>query len=312
MSKVLILGGIGYVGSRLTQVLAEKHDVDSVDICWHSNDDSLLNKRDYHHLTKKELAVYDAIVCVAGHSSVKTCDGHLAGPWLNNVTNFKNLLDKVDDQLVIYASSSSVYGNSEPGQLHREDQQHFVPVNNYDVTKYALDQVATIANLRGKRVIGLRFGTVNGWSPRIRCDVMLNAMYTTVVRNNDPIQVFNKHISRAILGLEDLCRAIDHCIQKPTPGIYNLASFNDTVANMANTVAKILKSKLQDNGNTAGAYDFAIDTSLFQKTFDFEFKETTESIITGLQERYPDSEIHYRNHYIIYQWEKPYEYNRKR
>ena len=301
MKKVLILGGNGYIGSRLRQVLREHHFVKSNDCCWFAYDETS-DRRDYHKLTKEELAEFEVIVVLAGHSSVPSCRGELPGPWLNNVTNFTDLLDKTDDQLIIYASSASVYGNSAPGEQHKETNTHFTPVNNYDVTKYALDQQATIANLRGKRVIGLRFGTVNGWAPNLRVDVMINSMYHSVQMGTG-IQVMNKHISRAMLGIEDLCRAVICCIKQPTPGIYNLSSFNATVAEIADAVSKKLGADIIDRGITNNAYDFALDTSLFQQTFDFTFTETPATIVDSLIESYEQSTPQWRDKFIIYNWE---------
>jgi len=301
MKKILILGGNGYVGSRLRQVLCNDHFVKSNDICWHAYDETS-DRRDYHKLTREELAEFEVIVVLAGHSSVPSCIGDLSGPWRNNVTNFTDLVDKIDDQLIIYASSASVYGNSKPGEQHRETNNHFTPVNNYDVTKYALDQQAIIANLKGKRVIGLRFGTVNGWAPNLRVDVMINSMYHSV-QNGTGIQVMNKHISRAMLGIEDLCRAMLHCIEQPVLGIYNLASFNATVGEIAQAVSDKLGIEITDKGNTANAYDFAIDTALFEQTFDFTFTATPATIVDSLIQNYTQSTPQWRDKYIIYNWE---------
>jgi len=301
MKKILVLGGNGYVGSRLRQVLRNDHFVKSNDICWHAYDE-ISDHRDYHKLTREELAEFEVIIVLAGHSSVPSCIGDLSGPWRNNVTNFTDLVDKIDDQLIIYASSASVYGNSKPGEQHRETNNHFTPVNNYDVTKYALDQQAIIANLKGKRVIGLRFGTVNGWAPNLRVDVMINSMYHSV-QNGTGIQVMNKHISRAMLGIEDLCRAMLHCIEQPVPGIYNLASFNATVEEIAQAVSDKLGIEITDKGNTANAYDFAIDTALFEQTFDFTFTATPATIVDSLIQNYTQSTPQWRDKYIIYNWE---------
>ena len=301
MKKILVLGGNGYVGSRLRQVLRNDHFVKSNDICWHAYDE-ISDHRDYHKLTREELAEFEVIIVLAGHSSVPSCIGDLSGPWRNNVTNFTDLVDKIDDQLIIYASSASVYGNSKPGEQHRETNNHFTPVNNYDVTKYALDQQAIIANLKGKRVIGLRFGTVNGWAPNLRVDVMINSMYHSV-QNGTGIQVMNKHISRAMLGIEDLCRAMLHCIEQPVPGIYNLASFNATVEEIAQAVSDKLGIEITDKGNTANAYDFAIDTALFEQTFDFTFTATPATIVGSLIQNYTQSTPQWRDKYIIYNWE---------
>ena len=305
MKKILILGGNGYIGSRLRQVLRQTHFVKSNDIGWFSYDETS-DRRDYHKLTRQELAEFEIVIVLAGHPSVPSCNGALYSPWLNNVTNFTNLLDKLDiSQLVIYASSASVYGNSAPGERHKETNKVFVPVNNYDVTKYALDQQATIANLVGKKVIGLRFGTVNGWAPNLRVDVMINSMYHSV-QNGTGIQVSNGHISRAMLGIEDLCRAVDRCIEQPIPGIYNLASFNNTVGEIALEVSTKLGADIIDKGNTANAYDFALDTTLFEQTFDFTFQETPATIVNSLIENYEQATPQWRDKYIIYNWEPEY------
>jgi len=302
MKKVLILGGAGYIGTRLREVLRKNHFVKTNDICWFSYDETS-DSRDYQKLSRKELAEFEVIIVLAGHSSVPSCNGALYSPWLNNVTNFTDLLDKLDiGQLVIYASSASVYGNSKPGERHKETNKIFVPVNNYDVTKYALDQQATIANLVGKKVIGLRFGTVNGYSANLRVDVMINSMYHSV-QNGTGIQVMNPHISRAMLGIEDLCRAVERCIEQPVPGIYNLSSFNATVGEIAEDVSRKLDAEIVDKGTTANAYDFALDTTLFEQTYDFTFEETPATIVDSLIESYEQATPQWRDKYIIYNWE---------
>jgi nucleoside-diphosphate-sugar epimerase len=307
MKNVLVIGGNGYVGSRLRQLLAQIHNVASVDCCWYNYDEQS-RRVDYHKLTAEDLSQYDAVVLLAGHSSVASCVGAIQSPWLNNVTNFTDLVAKLSWKGIplIYASSASVYGNSEPGQLFTEDNKQFIPVNNYDITKYTLDLEANVAIAKGYPVIGLRFGTVNGWAPNLRADVMINAMYDAA-RTQGKISVTNKHINRALLGIEDLCRGIAQCIEQPVSGIYNMASFNATVDYIATTVAKELAVQVVDRGKTANAYDFGLDTTLFEQTFGFTFTETPSTIVTSLKERYAESHIERRDNYMTYQWEKEYD-----
>jgi nucleoside-diphosphate-sugar epimerase len=281
--------------------------VASVDCCWYNYDEQS-RRVDYHKLTAEDLSQYDAVVLLAGHSSVASCVGAIQSPWLNNVTNFTDLVAKLSWKGIplIYASSASVYGNSEPGQLFTEDNKQFIPVNNYDITKYTLDLEANVAIAKGYPVIGLRFGTVNGWAPNLRADVMINAMYDAA-RTQGKISVTNKHINRALLGIEDLCRGIAQCIEQPVSGIYNMASFNATVDYIATTVAKELAVQVVDRGKTANAYDFGLDTTLFEQTFGFTFTETPSTIVTSLKERYAESHIERRDNYMTYQWEKEYD-----
>ena len=301
--NILVIGGAGYVGSRLRQVLAEHYaTVDSVDCCWFNYDEES-HRTDYHNLTAEDLSKYQVVVLLAAHAGVKPCEGDIRAPWLNNITNFTDLVSKLSKEtLVIYASSASVYGNSLPGQYFAEEIKQFNPVNNYDITKYVGDLQATIAIDQGHQLIGLRFGTVNGWSPNLRVDVMINSMYNSAVTNKQ-IVVTNKHIGRALLGIEDLCRAVIRCIERPVPGIYNLASFNTTVEEIANAVSEKLGVPVIDKGNTGNQYDFGLDTSLFQKTFDFTFQETPATIVDSLIKKFEESHISRRDSYIIYQWE---------
>ena len=308
MKNVLIIGGNGYVGSRLRQVLGKIYTVASVDCCWYNYDAASIGK-DYHTLTEEYLSTFDAVVLLAGHSSVASCNGAIQSPWLNNVTNFTNLLAKLKSNNIplIYASSASVYGNSLPGELFTENSKQFIPVNNYDCTKYTLDLEAKLAIANGQTVMGLRFGTVNGWAPNLRTDVMINAMYTSA-QSQGKITVTNKHINRALLGIEDLCRGIAHCIELPMAGIYNMASFNTTVDHIATTVAEKLNVPLIDKGTTANAYDFGLDTALFQKTFGFTFTETPATIIDSLINKYAESHCERRDNYMVYQWENRNDY----
>jgi nucleoside-diphosphate-sugar epimerase len=308
MKNVLIIGGNGYVGSRLRQVLAQIYTVESVDCCWYNYDETS-NRTDYHKLTQEYLEQFNAVVLLAGHGSVASCNGDIQSPWLNNVTNFTDLAAKLSWKNIplIYASSASVYGNSLPGQLFVESNKRFIPVNNYDITKYTLDLEAQIAINQGQTIMGLRFGTVNGWAPNLRADVMINAMYNAA-KSQGKITVTNKHINRALLGIEDLCRGVAHCIERPVAGIYNMASFNTSVENIANTVAEQLNVPLVDRGTTANAYDFGLDTTLFEQTFGFTFTETPVTIVDSLIKKYEESHIERRDNYMIYQWEKEYDY----
>jgi hypothetical protein len=106
-----------------------------------------------------------------------------------------------------------------------------------------------------------------------------------------------------MLGIEDLCRAIEHCIDAPVPGIYNLSSFNSTVGEIATAVSKKLGAEIVDKGNTANAYDFALDTTLFEQTYDFTFRETPATIVDSLIQNYTQATPQWRDKYIIYNWE---------
>jgi len=223
----LILGSNGYIGSRLYQHLSSIHNVVGVDINWFT---PKVNSIDYNTIEKHYIDKFDIIILLAAHSSVKMCDGPIQSSWKNNVTNFINLINKCNsNQLILYASSGSVYSA-------QNTCNSFIPVNYYDLTKYVLDLHAE-KYTRKLNIIGLRFGTVNGFSPNLRKELMINSMVESALQKKF-IEINNVSINRPILGISDLVRSIEHMLLKPIPGIYNLCSFNTTVQSIANDVAK--------------------------------------------------------------------------
>jgi nucleoside-diphosphate-sugar epimerase len=298
--KILLIGGNGYIGSRLTHDLQYTYDLQSVDICWFGKNLGFNNITDYNLLTKDYIAKFDVVILLAGHSSVKMCQGEASSSWNNNVTNFINLTSKLDKgQPLIYASSGSIYGDTHLA-TNEDTVLAFKPINNYDLTKYTLDTIAQSMILKGYTIIGLRFGTVNGWSPNVREELMINSMTKHSIETGNII-INNKHIVRPILGISDISRAIDAIIKKPISGIYNLASFYDSVENLSSQISSLLSSNINVQPDVIGSYDFIMDTTKFQKTFDFEFKETVNTIVNELSTKFDHATFSNRNQFLKYE-----------
>ncbi len=297
MNKVLIIGGNGYIGTRLYEYLSideenmpSDKDIDIIDTCWFGKviEDTIVE--DYRNMSKEFYSEYDAIILLAGHSSVKMAEGNLNSCFKNNVTNYIQLLEKLNDkQKFIYASSSSVYG-SVGGRTVNEKYYGFEPYNQYDISKHTADLYAIKSELQ---YYGLRFGTVNGYSPVLRTDVMINAMVNSALRDGE-IKLFIKDTMRPILGLNDLCGAVETIIDydKDERGLYNLASFNKTAEQIAYEVGSVMNvpvieyesdpTNITNTKIQTKTYNFSISTLKFRKTFKFKFKETVESITESL------------------------------
>ena len=274
MKKILLIGGAGYIGTRLYEHLVmEGHDVASVDLGWYSTPDTGVLVDDYRNLPEDVVKEAAAIILLAGHSGVKMCDGDIQSSWINNVSNFVGLVRKMNrSQQLIYASSGSVYGNG--------GADVFQPINNYDITKYVLDLEARRFMAEGYKIIGCRFGTVNGFSPNLRGELMINAMVNNAVKNG-AISVNNKYVKRPILAMEDLCRAMSSMLDSPIPrsGIYDLCSFNDRVIDIADEVCHYTGADLHETPDRAGVYDFTIDNTRFEREFHFKFTCQREDVI---------------------------------
>lgn len=296
MKNILIIGGCGYIGSELHNFLLPSYNIDTVDLEWYGNYVNADNMaKDMSTLTSADLEKYQAIILLAAHSSVKMCENNMVSTMKNNVLNFVKLLDLVrDEQLLIYASSSSVYGDTKKRKV-TEEYTTFEPNNFYDLSKHEIDSYAMLS---GKKVFGLRFGTVNGGSPNFRSDVMINAM-TYNAKKNGKVFCFNPEIHRPILGIMDLCAAVKTLLEKgnhENRGIYNLSSFNTTALEISNKVAKTLGvplevvDKLPDVVTNVKlqtkAYNFMIDSSKFSKVFEYDFQDTVETIVDSITQNF--------------------------
>ena len=298
--SILILGGNGYIGSRLIHDLQTTYQIQSVDTCWFGKDMSYSHREDYRNLSKEYLAKYGVIILLAGHSSVKMCAGEVFSSWNNNVNNFVNLVRKLDkEQTLIYASSGSIYGDTHAA-TNEDVELTFKPINHYDLTKYTLDIHAHSLINEGHNIIGFRFGTVNGWSPNIREELMINSMTKRSIETGS-ILINNKSIVRPILGITDISRAMVAVIQHPVSGIYNLASFYDSVEGISSHVSSVLSTVVNTQPDVAGVYDFIMDTGKFQRTFNFEFKETVNSIVSELTTKFDQTTFSNRNQFLKYE-----------
>jgi nucleoside-diphosphate-sugar epimerase len=301
LNKTLIIGSGGYIGSRLSKEI----QADGVDINWFKKGSKDI---DFKDLTRDYYSQYDNIILLAGHSSVKMSEGNLNSCFNNNVRNFIDLLEKLDKQKLIYASSSSVYG-SVGGKTVNEKYFGFEPYNQYDISKHTADLYAQKSDVE---YYALRFGTVNGYSPFLRSDVMINAMVNSALVDGH-IKLYIKDTMRPILGINDLCRAVDAIIEcdEDKRGLYNLASFNKTAEQIAYEVADVMgvevlefeadPTQIKNTKNQTKAYNFSISTLKFRKEFGFKFKDTVEGLATELKDRWDDMKKTNRSEAVDYE-----------
>lgn len=277
MKKILILGGCGYIGSSLYEYLRKSNKVDTVDLEWFGNFINENNiKEDYDNLTKIFLDNYDVVILTAANSSVSLCKDTF-DTFDNNVTKFVNLVKKLDKQKFIYASSSCVYVTSD--NSNKTESALLDPLDNLTLSKTTIDNFMKLTNIE---YYGLRFGSVNGYSPNMRLDLMINSM-TISAKENLEVNVFNGHAYRPILEMNDLCRSVETIINSDEDkrGLYNISSFNKNIMEIGKSVAEYTGCKLTDKGKNF-TYDFEISTEKFEKDYNFTFLGTIESIIDSI------------------------------
>ncbi|VVB77918.1 ADP-L-glycero-D-manno-heptose-6-epimerase [uncultured archaeon] len=133
----------------------------------------------------------------------------------SNILGTLNVLKFAKDsniQDIVYASSSSVYGNSEDVPF-REDAKDLRPVSLYAATKLANERIAEIFNeSTGINTIGLRFFTVYG--PWGRPDMAL-FKFTDKILKGEPIEVYNNgNLRRDFTYVDDIVSGITASLDK--------------------------------------------------------------------------------------------------
>ena len=280
--KVLIIGGCGYIGSYLFDLLKDKYEVTTVDLENFGNFSNPKNiKMNFCKLNSKFINSHDVIIFLAGRSSVPLCE-NIMTTFNDNVVDFFKLIKKIKNKKFIYASSSCVYVSYTENLKTEKD--FLKPNDGLTLSKTVLDYLMELTNIE---FYGLRFGSVNGWSKNTRLDLMINSMTFSGLKNKK-LSVLNGQSHRPILSISDLGRSVEKIIESENDnrGIYNVASFNTTIFDAATSVSEYLNCELINNdlslARKGGNYDFCISSEKFCKTFNFTFQDNMNSIISSL------------------------------
>jgi nucleoside-diphosphate-sugar epimerase len=181
--RVLVAGGAGYIGCVLVpRLLARGYRVRVLDRLYFGEealagfrDEIELVVGDVRDLPKGILDGVDGVVNLSGLSNDPTAEFNPEANWEMNAIATENLGRACLDQGIeryVFASSCSLYDGLPPG-MHSEDAP-ISPRAAYATSKrYGEERLLEMAASDLCPVI-LRNGTVYGWSPRMRFDLVVN------------------------------------------------------------------------------------------------------------------------------------------
>jgi nucleoside-diphosphate-sugar epimerase len=242
--KILITGGLGYIGSVLTEHLILKgHDITVLDnlyykqwpmlhLCHNENFHFIYGDVRDEKLMTKILPGFDFILPLAALVGAPVCDKN---PEDAKSINFGaiQLLAKLrnKDQKIIYPTTNSGYGTKSNTSFCTE-KTPLEPISLYGSTKVDAERLL----LDSGNAITLRLATVFGVSPRMRTDLLVNDFTYKAVRDGYII-IFEKHFKRNFIHIRDVARCFEHCIQ-------NFDKMKDNAYNVGLQEANLSKEEL--------------------------------------------------------------------
>ena len=246
--KILVAGGGGYIGSVLVPILVEHgYEVDVIDLLWFGNElppGINLKKKDLFECSTEDLRGYDQVLFLAGLSNDPMAEFSPAMNFIDNGALPSYLAyeaKRAGVKRFIYASSCSVYGYT-VNELYDEDSP-VVCSYPYGISKLQGERGVLQLGDDSFSTIAIRQGTVCGYSPRTRFDLIVNAMYRSAMQDGE-IVVNNPSIWRPILDVRDTCTAFLRAVQAHSSisGIFNAASGNYTVGQVGDMVKDRVES----------------------------------------------------------------------
>ena len=171
--RYVVTGGAGFIGSHITEKLVERSDIvtviDNMNTGKEKNLESVKGKINFikadildvdllEDVTKDVDGVFHQAALASVQDSFDKPDEY-HNVNVNGTENILKLSKKYGFK-VVYASSSSVYGN--PTRIPIKESDEKIPINPYAETKLKKEELAIRYSEMGVKVIGLRYFNVFG------------------------------------------------------------------------------------------------------------------------------------------------------
>jgi nucleoside-diphosphate-sugar epimerase len=293
--RILIAGGAGYVGSALVPRLAERgYDVTVVDLLWFGNHlppGTRVVRKDVLGLSAEELEGFDQVIFMAGLSNDPMAE---YSPSANFVANaacpayLAYIAKQAGVRRFIYGSSCSVYGCSADELL--DEASPAASAFPYGIAKLQGEFAARQLADDRFSVITLRKGTVCGYSPRMRLDLVVNTMFMTAV-TECVVRVDNPSVWRPILAVQDAATAYVRAVEchPGISGTFNVASGNFTLGELADCVHDGVREALGitprvEIGRRADLRDYRVSIERARDVLSFRPRASIPDVVRDLVE----------------------------
>ncbi len=296
MSKILITGGGGYVGSMLTTALINMgHKVTVIDLMKYEkgslnhlfyNKNFKLFKRDVRdkNLLKSLVKKNEFIIPLAALVGAPLCDKFKKDAISVNHKSIRTLVSICSKKnKIIFLTTNSGYGVGEKNKFCDENSP-LRPISLYGRTKCDAEEEVK----RFKNFVCFRLATVFGYSYRMRTDLLVNNFVFKSVKTKK-LTIFEPHFRRNFIHIRDVVLGVNYAINnfnKLKSNIYNLglSSANISKLMLAKKIQKKMKKlkiKIISNRKDPDKRDYFVSNKKIEKK-GFKAKTTLEQGIEEL------------------------------
>lgn len=257
--EIVITGGAGFIGSNLAEVLS-KDNANEVIVLDDLSTGKLANTKEMAikfvngSITDLELlqTVFKDVDYVLHQAAIPSVPRSINEPIASNnanITGTLNVLVAARDRnvkKVVYASSSSVYGDT-PKLPKREDMTP-TPLSPYAVTKLTGEHYCNVFNeVYGLKTVALRYFNVYGpkQDPHSDYAAVIPKFVSRVLRDEPPLIYGDGQQTRDFTFVKDVVTANIRAMKSDATGVFNIASGNRiTIQELAELVMKLMGKDL--------------------------------------------------------------------
>jgi len=295
MKKILVTGGLGYVGSVLVnKLIQEGYSVNIIDLGIYGKNIDLKNNLKIFigdirnkKLFEESVSGCDTVIHLACISNDPSFD---LNPDLGksiNLDAFRPIVEISKNRGVerfVYASSSSVYGIKTEENV--DETFSLEPLTDYSIYKAECEKILLEYQASNFTTTILRPATVCGYSPRQRFDLVVNIL-TNLAFNKGFISVFGGEQLRPNIHINDMVNAYLQIINTPREKIageiFNVGFQNMSVLKIANMVKKAFKDEINLSiQKTDDNRSYHISSNKITNQLNFKTKFTVEDAIKDL------------------------------
>ena len=216
--KFVITGGAGFIGSHIAKYLVDKnHDVTVVDNLSRGRLENLSKIKEQIEFKKIDILDFDSLKEVifnsdgifhqAALTSVPESFTQKEKYHNVNVKGTENIfkLAKEFGKKVVYASSSSIYGNTTTIPIQENFEKN--PINTYGITKLDDEKLAKKYHDLGVSIIGLRYFNVYGIGQTNDYAGVITKFIDQIDLNESPTIFGDGTHTRDFISVEDIAKA---------------------------------------------------------------------------------------------------------